>query len=85
MHFQHLSARRSVEALAEARSRGVKVSGEVTPHHLLLTDEDVRTLDSSFKMNPPLRTDDDRRALIEALRDGTIELHRDRPRPALAR
>ena len=74
LHFQHLSARRSVEALAEARARGVKVSGEATPHHLLLTDEDVRTLDSSFKMNPPLRTQDDRRALIEALRDGTIEL-----------
>jgi dihydroorotase len=74
LHFQHLSARRSVEALAEARARGVKVSGEVTPHHLLLTDEDVRTLDSSFKMNPPLRTEDDRQALIDALRDGTIEL-----------
>jgi len=74
VHFQHLSARRSVEALAEARARGVQASGEVTPHHLLLTDEDVRTLDSSFKMNPPLRSADDRRALVEALRDGTIEL-----------
>ena len=73
VHFQHLSARRSVEALAAARDRGARVSGEVTPHHLLLTDEDVRTLDTSFKMNPPLRTEDDRQALIEALRDGTIE------------
>jgi dihydroorotase len=73
VHFQHLSARRSVEALAEARSRGIAASGEVTPHHLLLTDESVRTLDSSFKMNPPLRGDDDRAALLDGLRDGTIE------------
>ena len=57
----------------ELRERGAQVSGEVTPHHLLLTDEDVRALDSSFKMNPPLRTEDDRTALVEALRDGTIE------------
>jgi dihydroorotase len=73
VHFQHLSARRSVELLAAARERGTRVSGEVTPHHLLLTEEDVRTLDSSFKMNPPLRTQADRLALVEALRDGTIE------------
>jgi dihydroorotase len=73
VHFQHLSARRSAELLGEARERGAQVSGEVTPHHLLLTDEDVRALDSSFKMNPPLRTEDDRAALVEALRDGTIE------------
>jgi len=73
VHFQHLSVRRSVELLAAARERGARVSGEVTPHHLLLTDEDVRTLDSSFKMNPPLRTEADRVALVEGLRDGTIE------------
>jgi dihydroorotase len=73
MHFQHLSARRSIDTLAAARALGVRVSGEVTPHHLLLTDEAVRTLDSSFKMNPPLRTEQDRLALIDALRDGTIE------------
>jgi dihydroorotase len=73
VHFQHLSARSAVDALRSARARGVKVSGEVTPHHLLLTEEAVRTLDSSFKMNPPLRTEDDRQALIDALRDGTIE------------
>jgi dihydroorotase len=73
VHFQHLSVRRSVELLAAARDRGARVSGEVTPHHLLLTDEDVRTLDSSFKMNPPLRTEADRVALVEGLRDGTIE------------
>jgi dihydroorotase len=73
VHFQHLSARSSVDALAAARARGVRASGEVTPHHLLLTDEQVRTLDTNFKMNPPLRTDDDRAALVDALRDGTIE------------
>jgi len=73
VHFQHLSARSSVEALAAARARGARVSGEVTPHHLLYTDEALRTLDTSFKMNPPLRTEDDRQALIDALRDGTIE------------
>ncbi len=73
VHFQHLSARSSVDALRAARARGANVSGEVSPHHLLLTDEAVRTLDSSFKMNPPLRTEQDRQALIDALRDGTIE------------
>jgi dihydroorotase len=73
VHFQHLSARSSIDALASARARGVHASGEVTPHHLLLTDESVRTLDSNFKMNPPLRTEADRVALVEALRDGTIE------------
>ena len=73
VHFQHLSTRSSIDALASARARGVRASGEVTPHHLLLTDESVRTLDSNFKMNPPLRTEADRVALVEALRDGTIE------------
>jgi dihydroorotase len=73
VHFQHLSASSSVDALAAARARGVRVSGEVTPHHLLLTDEEVRSLDSNFKMNPPLRTRADRDALVRALREGTIE------------
>jgi dihydroorotase len=73
VHFQHLSARRSVEALAAAKAAGARVSGEASPHHLLLTDEVVRSLNTSFKMNPPLRSEDDRVALIDALRDGTIE------------
>jgi dihydroorotase len=72
-HFQHLSARQSVEALAAAKANGARVSGEVCPHHLLLTDQEVRSLNTSFKMNPPLRSEDDRSALIEALRDGTID------------
>jgi dihydroorotase len=72
LHLLHLSARESVEAVRAARRRGVEASAEVTPHHLCLTDEAVRTLDPMVKMNPPLRSADDRAALIEALRDGTI-------------
>jgi dihydroorotase len=73
LHLLHLSARESVDALRAALAAGVEATAEVTPHHLCLTDEAVRTLDSNLKMNPPLRSDDDRRALIDALRDGTIE------------
>jgi dihydroorotase len=72
LHLLHLSARESVEALRAARGKGVAASAEVTPHHLCLTDEAVRSLDSNVKMNPPLRSADDRAALIEGLRDGTI-------------
>jgi dihydroorotase len=72
VHLLHLSARESVEELRRAHALGIRATGEVTPHHLCLTDEAVRTLDSNLKMNPPLRGDDDRRALVEALRDGTI-------------
>jgi dihydroorotase len=73
MHFQHLSCLESVEALAAARAHGIQVSGEASPHHLTLTDDVVRTLDSRFKMNPPLRTEADRRALVEAVRSGLIQ------------
>ncbi len=73
VHFQHISARRSVEALRALRAAGGRVSGEATPHHLLLTDAAVKDLDTSFKMNPPLRSENDRVALVEALRDGTID------------
>jgi dihydroorotase len=72
LHLLHLSARESVEAVREAQANGVAASAEVTPHHLCLTDEAVRTLDPNVKMNPPLRSADDRAALIEGLRDGTI-------------
>jgi len=72
-HFQHLSAWQSVEALAAARAAGAPVSGEASPHHLLLTDEAVLGLDTRMKMNPPLRTERDRQAVIAGLRDGTIE------------
>jgi len=74
LHLQHLSARESVAAVEQAKQAGVQVTCEVTPHHLCLTDEAVRSLDASrFKMNPPLRSGADRRALIEALRAGTID------------
>jgi dihydroorotase len=73
VHFQHLSCVESVRALDQAKQQGARVSGEATPHHLTLTDEAVRSLDSRFKMNPPLRTERDRRAVIEAVRSGVIE------------
>jgi dihydroorotase len=72
LHLLHLSARESVEALSRAQVAGVGATGEVTPHHLCLTDEAVRSLDSNVKMNPPLRSADDRSALVAGLRDGTI-------------
>jgi dihydroorotase len=73
VHFQHLSCAASVRAVAAAKALGYRVSCEVSPHHLLLTDEDVRGLDTSMKMNPPLSEEADRRALIAGLRDGTID------------
>jgi dihydroorotase len=73
VHFQHLSCAASVDAVAAAKARGYQVSAEVTPHHLLLTEEDVRGMDTRMKMHPPLTTDADRQALIEALRAGTID------------
>jgi dihydroorotase len=73
LHLMHLSAAESVAALRRARAAGVRASGEVTPHHLVLTDEAVRSLDPNLKMSPPLRAEPDRIALLDALRDGTIE------------
>jgi dihydroorotase len=73
VHFQHLSCAASVRALKDAKQSGFRVSGEVTPHHLLLTEEHVRGLDTSMKMNPPLACEQDRQALLEGLRDGVID------------
>jgi dihydroorotase len=73
VHFQHLSCVESIDALAYAKQAGANVSAEVCPHHLTLTDDMVRTLDSRFKMNPPLRAESDRRALVEALKSGVID------------
>jgi dihydroorotase len=72
LHLLHVSARETVDALREARAAGVEGTGEATPHHLCLTDEAVRSLDPNVKMNPPLRSEDDRAALLDAVRDGTI-------------
>jgi dihydroorotase len=72
LHLMHLSAKESVDALQAAQARRIDATAEVTPHHLVLTDEVVRSLDPNVKMNPPLRAESDRKALVEALRDGTI-------------
>jgi len=72
LHLLHLSAWESVQALRRARGDGVQATAEVTPHHLCLTDEAIRSLDPNLKMNPPLRSASDRTALIEGLKDGTI-------------
>src|SRR5438067_106928 len=73
IHVQHVSARESVDAIERAKAAGVELTAEVTPHHLCLTHDAVRSLDANVKMNPPLRADDDRTALIEALRSGAID------------
>jgi len=74
IHVQHLSAVESIEAVRAAKAAGIQITCEASPHHLCLTDEEVRSLDPQrFKMNPPLRTEADRQALIEGLRDGTID------------
>jgi dihydroorotase len=73
IHIQHVSARESVEAIAAAKAAGCQVTGEASPHHLTLTDEEVLGLDTRMKMNPPLRTEADRRAVVDALRDGTLD------------
>ncbi|MEM6702814.1 MAG: dihydroorotase [Acidobacteriota bacterium] len=75
-HVQHLSTARSLELVRQAKARGLTVTCEVTPHHLLLSDRTVfeSGLDPNTKMNPPLRSEDDRQALIAGLQDGTIDL-----------
>jgi dihydroorotase len=72
LHVLHVSASESVQEIRAAQAHGVAATAEVTPHHLCLTDEAIRNLDSNLKMNPPLRSEADRAALINALRDGTI-------------
>ena len=72
-HLAHVSTKGAVELLREAKRRGLNVTAEVTPHHLLLTHESIQTHGAMAKVNPPLREESDRAALIEALRDGTID------------
>ena len=74
LHVCHLSTRGSVEIVRWAKSRGIDVTAEVTPHHLLLTDDLVRSYDPIYKVNPPLRSDDDVAAVREGLADGTIDV-----------
>ena len=72
-HVCHISTKESVRAVSDAKRAGIHVTAEVTPHHLLLCEDDIPGLDANYKMNPPLRGQDDREALIEGLLDGTID------------
>src|SRR5262245_10199032 len=74
VHILHVSTAGSVELIRRGKARGVRVTGEVCPHHFLLTDETLRTFDSNYKMSPPLRTRDDVQAILGGLRDGTIDV-----------
>lgn len=74
LHVMHVSTEGSVELVRRAKSRGVRVTTEICPHHFTLTDECLRTFDSNFKMSPPLRAQRDVEACIEGLKDGTIEV-----------
>ncbi len=73
VHICHVSTRGSVDLIRDAKRRGVKVTAETCPHYLLLTEEALRAKDADFRMNPPLRMEEDRQALIEGLKDGTID------------
>lgn len=73
-HCQHVSSMMTVTVIRSAKEEGLPVTAEVTPHHLSFTDEDLASLDTNFKMYPPLRSESDRQALVEALRDGTIDV-----------
>lgn len=74
IHCQHISAGGSVRLLREARARGIKISGEVCPHHIALTDDCLQGFDANYKMNPPLRTARDIEAILEGIADGTLEV-----------
>jgi len=74
VHIQHVSTRFGVEAIRQGKARGVRVTGEATPHHLLLTDEDVDGYRTEAKMNPPLRSSEDREAVRMGVKDGTLEV-----------
>lgn len=74
IHFAHLSSKEGVNLIRAARAEGLKVTAEVTPHHLLLTDDSLGDYDTNKKMNPPLRAKEDLEALVEGVLDGTIEV-----------
>ncbi len=73
IHMQHISSAHSVELMRQAKKDGVNVTAEATPHHIALTEEALGTYDTNLKMNPPLRTEKDRKAIIAGLRDGTLD------------
>jgi dihydroorotase len=74
IHCQHITTAGSVRLLREARARGVKISGEVCPHHIALTDEAIQNFDTKYKMSPPLRSQADVDALLEGIADGTLSI-----------
>lgn len=74
IHLQHISTKKSIDLIKWAKQNSIKVTCEVTPHHLTLTEDDIKShLDTNKKINPPLRTEEDRMALIEGIKDGTID------------
>ena len=74
VHIAHISSKNSVELVRQAKREGLRVTAEVTPQHLVLTDQAVESYDTSTKINPPLRSEEDRQALVEGLLDGTIDI-----------
>jgi len=74
IHCQHVTTAGSVRLLREARTRGVKISGEICPHHIALTDEEIQNFDTNYKTNPPLRAQADVDALLEGISDGTLSI-----------
>jgi dihydroorotase len=74
VHMQHISSAGSVDIMRRAKGRNVNVTAEATPHHLALTDTCIKDYKTNFKMNPPLRTEKDRQALIEGIKDGTLDI-----------
>lgn len=73
VHIAHISSKRAVELVRDAKRKGIKVTAEVAPHHFILTDDELKNYDTNYKMNPPLRTKEDIEAMIEGLIDGTID------------
>jgi len=73
VHFAHVSTAQAVKLIRQAKAEGIRITAETTPHYIAMTDEALAAYDADFKMNPPLRTESDKQALIEALQDGTID------------
>jgi dihydroorotase len=73
IHIAHISSKNAVELVRQAKKRGIKITAEVAPHHFTLTDDSIKSYDTNYKMNPPLRTRADVDAMIEGLKDGTID------------
>jgi dihydroorotase len=74
IHIAHISTKRSVSLVKAAKKRKIRITAEVTPHHILLTDKNLQTYDTNFKMKPPLRGEEDKKAILTAVLDGTIDV-----------